>query len=418
MFFIHRVLLATSFVLLISSSIYFSIKLGFPQLKLKNLFKGLKKDKNTTISPIKSMMLSLAAKIGVGSLSGIALAIYIGGPGSILWLIIGTIVTSILTYCETYLGQKYQQKENNEYIGGPFYYIKSKKLSLIYSLILIITYIVGFIPIQANTIVKSISNYYNINIYTIIIPLLVIVIIPLLKGLNKIMSLTEKIVPIIGIFYLLLTFIVLIKNINIIPNTLLLIIKSAFNIKAFATSFIPGIIIGIQRGIFITESGLGTSSISTSCTYTKDKISLSLSQILGIYFTVFIICISTALMILTSSYQDIIVTTTNGIELTQYAYMYHLGNFGSTILLISIFFLAYSTILAGYFYSEKALIYLNGNPTILKIITIIFIIIGSIVSATKIWHIADLLIEILIIINVYNLIMLREELIIDYKNKK
>ena len=419
MSFLYSILLSTSFVCLLGSGLYFSIRLGFPQLKLKELFKGLKKDSNSNISPIKSMMLSLAARIGVGSLSGIALAIYIGGEGTIFWIWLGSIITSILTYCECYLGQKNQHIEKDNYIGGPIFYIKNKRLSYTYGIILILTYILGFIPIQANTIVKSITNYFNIDMLIVILILLLICIIPIIKGLNKIIAVTSKIVPIIGIFYLSLTFLVLIKNINIIPCVLLSIIKNAFNIKSFVSSFIPCFIIGIQRGIFITESGLGTSSISSSCTYSKDKISLSLSQILGIYFTVFIICTSTAFLILTSNYKELIIKTVNGIELTQYAYMYHLGSIGSIILLISIFFLAYSTILAGYFYSEVSLRSIGIKSIhILKVLTFISLLIGSIVSSTNLWKLADTLVEILIIINIYSLFKCRDEIIFDYKNKK
>lgn len=412
---IYRILLSVSFTFLIGSGLYFSIKLGFPQLKINSLFKGLKKDENTNISPLKSMMLSLAARIGVGSLSGIALAIYIGGEGTLFWIWIGSIITCILTYCETYLGQKYQVKINNTYVGGPSYYIKNKNIALLYAVILILTYTLGFLPIQANTIVKSMTNYLNINIYLVTIIILIITIIPIIGDTNKIMNLTSKIVPIIGLFYLLLTIYVLIRNISLIPNIILTIIKKAFNIKAFTSSFIPSLIIGIQRGIFITESGLGTSSIATSCTYTKDKISLSLSQILGIYFTVFIVCTSTAFLIMTSNYKDIIITTTNGIELTQYAYMYHLGNIGSLVLLISIFFLAYSTIVAGYFYSESSFKFISNKIYILKLITIFSILIGCIINATKLWNIADILVEILIIINAYYLFKYRKEIVFDYK---
>ena len=408
-------------MLLLLSSIYFSIKLGFPQLKIISLFKGLKNDTNSTISPIKAMMLSLAARIGVGSLAGVALAIYIGGIGTIFWLWTSSIIVSILTYCESYLGQKYHKRINNTYIGGPIYYIKNRKLSFLYALILIITYLFGFIPIQGNTIVKSITNIYNINIYLVTIILLIITIIPIIKGLDKIISLTSKIVPIIGAFYLILVIFILILNIEKIPVIFLNIIKDAFNIRAFTTSFIPTILIGIQRGIFITESGLGTSSIASSCAYSNDKTSLALSQILGIYFTIFIICTSTAFLILTSNYQGIIISNINGIELTQYAYMYHLGNKGILILLISIFFLAYSTILVGYFYSEKCLIALGSKQSIIKVfklIMLLFLFIGSLTNPVKLWNMADILVELLIIINTISLLKSRKEIIIDYKNKK
>ena len=404
-----RFLLVSSFILLFTCGLYFSIKLSFPQIKLITLFRGLKNSNGNGISPIKALMLSLGARIGVGSLAGIALSIYIGGIGTIFWIIIGSIITSILTFCESYLGQKYQVKKDDNYIGGPMYYITNKKMAKYYAIILILTYIIGFIPIQANTIVTSISNYFDINKIIIILLLLLITVIPILKGLNRIIDITGKIVPIIGIIYILLTIYIIIKNINIIPRLLINIVKSSFNLKSF--------IIGIQRGIFITESGLGTSSISSSCTYTNNKIDLSLSQIIGIYFTIFIVCISTALIVLTSNYNSIIMEINNGIELTQYSYTYHLGNMGSIILLLSIFFLAYSTILAGYFYSERAFEYIKDRNKILKTLTILFIIIGCLVKGTKIWYLTDTLIEILILINIYYLFKYRKEIIIDYKNK-
>ena len=404
-----RFLLVLSFIFFFTSGIYFSIKLSFPQIKLITLFKGLKNSDNNGISPMKTLMLSLGARIGVGSLAGIALSIYIGGIGTIFWIIIGSVITSVLTFCESYLGQKYQIKKDNDYIGGPMYYIRNKKMAKYYAIILVLTYVLGFIPIQANTIVTSISNYFDINKILIIILILFITVIPILRGLNKIIDLTGKIVPIIGIIYVLLTMYIVIKNINIIPRLLINIVKSSFNLKSF--------IIGIQRGIFITESGLGTSSISSSCTYTSNKINLSLSQIIGIYFTIFIVCVSTALLILTSDYNSIIMEVSNGIELTQYSYIYHLGNIGSIILLISIFFLAYSTILAGYFYSERAFEYIKSKNRLLRILTILFIFIGCLIKGTKIWYLTDILIEVLILINIYYLFKYRKEIIIDYKNK-
>ena len=398
--------------MLITVGLYFSIKLNFPQLRIIRLFKGIKKDENTEISPIKSLMLTLGARIGVGSLAGISLAIYIGGIGTIFWIWMGSLITCILTYCESYLGQINQVKENNQYYGGPLYYIKNKKISFIYGIILILTYILGFIPIQANTIISSINNYLNINKFILTLILSMITLIPILKGLNKIMDITSKIVPIIAIIYLLITTIVFFKNLNLIPNILINIIRNAFNPKTFLLSFI----IGIQRGIFITESGLGTSSISSSCTYSKNKVDLSLFQILGVHFTVFIICTSTALLILTSNYSSIIINTINGIELTQYAYIYHFGNIGNIILIVSIFFLSYSTILAGYFYSEQTWNNLfKKNNKYLKIITIFFLIIGSIIKATNLWKTADIFIEILIVINVYYLYKNRNVIVFNYK---
>ena len=424
---ITDILWSIAIVFLLGGGLYFSIKLGFPQLKIKSLFKGFQGDKKSSVSPFKSLTMSLAARVGVGSLAGIALAIYIGGPGTIFWIWLTGIITSINSFCESYLGVKYQEKDENAYKGGPSFYIekglKNKKLASLYSILIIIAYIVGFMTIQANTITTSIHNYYKIDPIIIGVVLCVISFLSIMKGLDRIVSITSKLVPLMGIGYVILSIIIIALNINLMPSVLLEIITSAFNSKAITGGIISTFIIGIQRGIFSTESGLGTGSIASSCSHTNDKISLGLIQILGIYFTVFIVCTSTALLILTSDYTTVNFNHMNGIELTQYALDYHLGKIGIIVLMLSVISLAYSTIVAGYYYGESSLKYLIKNASrtqinILKTVTIILLMIGSVISATLLWNIVDILVAMLSIINMYALLRLRKEIILDYKNRK
>lgn len=423
---LNDILWSTAIVFLIGGSIYFTFSLRFPQFKFKKMINGFKKEDSKGISPFKSLTMSLAGRIGVGSLAGIALAIYIGGPGTVFWIWITGILTSVNSFCESYLGAKYQEKDGKSYKGGPSFYIlkglNNKKLAITYSILIIIAYIVGFMTIQANTIVTSIHDYYNVNPLVIGIILTLISGISIIKGLDEITSITSKLVPFMGVFYLLLSIIIIIMNIELIPSVLVNIVTSAFNVKAMGSGVISTFIIGIQRGIFSTEAGLGTGSIASSCSHTKNKINLGLIQILGIYFAVFIVCTSTALLILTSSYQNLTFQNMNGIELTQYALNYHLGKFGIIVLIISVILLAYSTIVAGYYYGESSLKFLLKKVTplkigILKVVTVVLLLIGSIVSATLLWKIIDVLVAILAIINMYALIKLRKEIVNDYKNE-
>ena len=419
-----NILWSIAIIFLLGGGLYFSIKLGFPQLKISKLFKGFKGDHKSNVSPFKSLTMSLAARVGVGSLAGIALAIYIGGPGTIFWIWIVGIITAINSFCESYLGAKYQEKDGEAYIGGPSYYIekglKNKKLAIIYSILIIVAYIVGFMTIQANTITTAIHEYYGIEPIIIGIILAIVAGFSILKGLDRIVSITSKLVPIMGLGYIILSIIVILMNINKLPTVFLEIVTSAFDTKAISGGIISTFLIGIQRGVFSTEAGLGTGSIASSCSHTPNKIDLGLIQILGIYFTVFIVCTSTALIILTADYNALNFENMNGIELTQYALNYHLGKTGIIVLVLS---LAYSTIVAGYYYGESCLKYLLKKPTkkqinILKTITIILLIIGSVMSPTLLWGAVDILVAILSVINMYALLKLRKEVIIDYKNKK
>lgn len=414
-------------VFLLGGGLYFSIKLKFPQLKISSLFKGFHKDSKSSVSPFRSLTMSLAARIGVGSLAGVALAIYTGGPGTIFWIWVAGIITSVNAFCESYMGAKYQEKDGDAYKGGPSYYIKhglkNKKLASLYAILIIISYIVGFMTIQANTITTSIHSTYGFSPIVIGIVLAFISGISIMKGLDEIANITSKLVPLMGIGYILLSGSIILMNLNKIGVVLMEIIMDAFSMKAIRGGVITTFIIGMQRGVFSTEAGLGTGAIASSCSHTDNKVNLGLIQVLGIYFTVFIVCTSTALLILTSDYTMLSFENMNGIELTQYALNYHLGRSGIIVLIVSVVSLAYSTIVAGYYYGESNLKYLIKNVSktqinILKIVTVILLVIGSIMNATILWNIVDILVAILAIINMYVLMKLRKEIIVDYEKNK
>ena len=159
-------------VIVLLSSIYFTFKFKFLQF---NIFKMVSAIRSCSSNDIKALFMSMGAKIGVGSIVGISLAVYISGPGVIFWVWIISLLSSILTYCESYLGVMYKDKNH----GGVFYYISNglnnRNLAVIYTIILIFVYAVGFIGIQSNTIVKSFSHVININKYIVLFLCLVFV---------------------------------------------------------------------------------------------------------------------------------------------------------------------------------------------------------------------------------------------------
>lgn len=408
--------IATTLILL--SSIYLTFYLKFPQFKIRKTFKNLKLKQKKGISNFSVFMMSLAGKIGVGSIAGIALAIYIGGPGSIFWIWIMTIFSTVLCYSETILGNLYKEKDGEFYKGGPSYYIKKglgyTNLGSLYAIIIIISYIGGFISIQTNTITISIREIFNISPYIIGIILVILSFFMIVKGVKGIANISSKIVPFMIIFYLSSGVYILLKNITIIPSVFSLIISSAFEFKPFITGFITSFIVGMQRGIFATEAGLGTSSIASSVSTTDDSVNLARIQVLGIYLTSFLVCTITAFIILSSNYIDIDYSTINGIEITEQAFLYHIPKIGNIIVIISIFFFAFSTILTGYYYGESSYKYLdkkanNVKILLLKIITLIMVFFGCIASPTFIWNIVDSLVAILSIINIYAIVKLKKD---------
>lgn len=418
---IKDIMWAVVTVLIIITGIKFSIKLHFPQLKINKIIKSLKNTDKKGISPVKTLFLTLAGRIGVGSIAGVALAIYIGGPGTIFWMWVIAIISGVLAYTETLLSIKYKDIKNN--IGGPSHYIKKglnkKTLATIYSSIVIIAYLIGFIPIQSNTIVKSIDMIEQVSHITIGIILAIISFIVIKGGINKISKVTDKLVPLMTILYISMALFVVITNIEKFPQIINQIITEAFNLKPFFSGFIVVVLIGVQRAIFSNESGIGLGGIAASASNSTDGTKSGYIQVLGIYITTIVICTATAFMILIFDYQNVVINNPNGIELTSMAFNHHFGSIGNILLVLCILLFSFSTILTGYYYCESSLKFISTKIRIstIKILTPLSVLLGTITSPTTIWASVDILVAILAIINIYAMVKLKDE-IITYHNKK
>jgi AGCS family alanine or glycine:cation symporter len=207
------------------------------------------------------------------------------------------------------------------------------------------------------------------------------------------------------IFYVSLGIYVVINSNNII-EIFKLMIKEAFNIK----SIIPVFLIGMQRAIFISESGIGTSAISAS-SCDNDSSKQGMLEILGIHITTFLVCFVTFLIIVTSSYNMIDFGDINGIEIVMYAFNYHFGSVGKIMLTIITILFAFLTIISGYFFGENNIrIFTNNNKIInlFKIFVIIVIVISGYISPNILWNLTDYFIAILAIINISSILKIQK----------
>lgn len=427
--FLNSFVWALATFMIVSLGFYFSFKLGFPQFNFKEMiasFKKKKRNNSKEVSAFESLAMSLGGRVGVGSLAGVALAIYIGGAGSIFWMWVIVFIASVNTFLESVLGVVYQKKGLNKVnTGGPSFYIEkglgNKSLALFYAIIILISYILGFLSIQSNTIVKSINTILPVNPVIIVLIIAIFTSLIIFKGVKKIATFSSYIVPLMGILYIILGSYVIFKNINLIPNILLLIMKKAFDFRSFWGGFLATLIIGIQRAIFANEAGLGTSAIASATTFDK-PIKQGYIQVVGIYITTLVVCTITAFIILTTNYQSLSLTDVNGIEITSYAFAYHLGNFGNIFLCIIVILFAFSTIISGYYYGEAALRFikkdiLNKHLHIFKIICVLIMAIGGLINSSFIWSLVDVFVAILTITNMYSLFYLVKDVWFELKNK-
>lgn len=391
-------------ILIIYSGIKYSNRYKFIQFRLSKFISALKSKSKNNVSPLSSLSMSLAAKIGVGSLSGVALALYFGGVGSIFWMCIISLIVSINTYVECILGIKYREKVIDSFVGGPSFYIKkclnNKYLSIIYGILVIVTYSGLFLSIQSNTIVNVLS-FFNIDTIFIVIFLSLITFIIIKKGSNNIFLVDSILVPIMLLFYLILGIYVLVSSDNILEIFKLMIVE-AFNLK----SIIPVFLIGMQRAIFISESGIGTSAISAAaCDNDSDK--QGLLEVMGIHITTFLVCFITFLLIVTSDYNLIDFGNINGIEIVMYAFNFHFGKFGRILLSGITILFAFSTIISGYFFGENNVRIFTNNDKVInifKLIVIFIIFISGFVSPSILWNLTDYFIAILAIINISSIL--------------
>ena len=416
-------------ILLVTSGIYFSFKLHFLHFNLKEIFKSIMDNNNNEngISAFESLAVSMGACIGVGSLAGISLAIYKGGVGVIFWIIISCLLMASNSIVENSLAIIYRGKKDNNYLGGPSFYIEKglgyKKLALLYSIIICIAYLFGFLTIQSNTIATSITTFYNIPNLLVGFIIGIITFLIIKNGIKGIAKFSSFFVPFMAMIYLLISLLIIFKNINLLPSIFNSIFKEAFNFKSIEYGFFSTIIIGIQRGIFASEVGSGTSAIASASSNIKNPIRQGQVAVLGVYFTIFVICLSTALIILTSDYNPNNYSMINGIEITGNALKYHLGNFGTLILYFSLIAFSFSTIISGYYYVESNLHFIYKKLSkfdilLLKIITCFLLFLATIISPEFIWNISDLLVAILVIINIFSILNLRKDVFkayFDYK---
>ena len=412
-------------IMLVCCGLYYTFKLKFIQFNFKRIFGSLNnsgRDKNS-ISPFKTLTLALAARIGVGSLAGIALGIYKGGIGVIFWIWLSTLIVIPNSFVESTLAVIFRERDGKFYIGGPAYYINKglgfKKLSVIYAIIIFLCYIGGFLAIQSNTIATSMKTYLDISPLTTGIIIAIISYIIISHGLKRIANFTSILVPIMGLAYMVVAITIIILNWDKIPSLISNIFHEAFNIKALGWGIVSSIIIGVQRGVFSSEAGMGTGAVASGTSDTKYPCKQGYIQMLGVYFTTFIICTSTAFIILTSNVDVNGFVNPNGIEITLRALENHIGSFGTIVLILSIFSFAFSTIISGYYYGESNLKYLdkkvNSNKIyLLNIAVVIILFVGSIMSPSILWDLVDIGAATLAIINTVSMILLNKEVKREY----
>ena len=389
------------------------------QFRFLKMFKSItnKEKVQDGISSFQSLTMALAARVGVGSLAGVALAIYIGGPGSIFWMWICAFLTAAASFAESTLAQMYKKRDGKIFVGGPAYYIEAgigkKSFGVLYAVVIILTYTFGFTAIQSNTIAMSFSEILNITPFITGLLLAGLTALIIFGGTKTIAQTTAKIVPIMAIAYILIGLYVIVSNASYIPVFFITIFENAFGIEQVSGATLGMIVAtGFKRSVFCSEAGMGSGAHAAATTNSKNPTDQGYIQALGVYITMFLISTITAFLIMVTNAQTIGTADSNGIEMTQYALTTLFGDLGGYFLTLAIFFFAFSTILTGYFYGESNIKYLFKNDrylNLIRIITLIIIVVAALTSPSIIWSLVDIGVGTTATINVIAILLLARQ---------
>lgn len=399
--------------LLLGAGILFTCFTGFMQFRLLGHMMRItftrKEAGEQGISAFQAFATSLASRVGTGNLAGVAIALWVGGPGAIFWMWVTALVGLATAFIESTLAQVYKEPHSDgSFRGGPAYYIERglghRWMSIVFAIFLLFAYGLAFNGAQANTIADSMHEAFNIPTWVTGIVLVVLTATIIFGGVRSVAKTAEKIVPIMAILYLLVALYILLVNLPEVPGMLALIFKSAFGYGP-AIGGTVGYTVkiamenGIKRGLFSNEAGMGSAPNVAATATVKHPAAQGLVQSFGVFVDTLVICSCTAVVILLSGVYSHLMANhagqhIEGITLTQQAMTDHLGPFGSYFIAVAIFLFAFTSIIGNYAYGEINIGYLfKGHPKFatntLRLAVLVMVMLGSVANLTFVWEFAD-----------------------------
>ncbi|MBO5743705.1 MAG: alanine:cation symporter family protein, partial [Clostridia bacterium] len=424
-------------ILLIGAGLFFSFKTKFAQFRL--LGEQIKsvtekpKDKGG-VSSFQALMVSTASRVGTGNIIGVSTAICLGGFGSVFWMWVIAIIGSASAFVESTLAQIYKRKGNGECYGGPAYYIetalKNRPLAAVFSILLIVTYGVGFNMLASYNLQSTFSSYgfYNSKVSPWLIGFIIAAIglYCLIGGGKRIVSVTGFLVPFMGVAYILVALVIVLMNISDLGNIFVRIFTDAFDFEAIFGGFSGSCVMyGIKRGLFSNEAGVGSAPNASASAQVSHPARQGLVQVLSVFIDTLLVCSATAFMCMCSGVEP--TSELSGAPYVQLALKSSLGSVGPLFITIAMTLFAFTTLLGNLYYVDKAIIHLIGkvpSKTFMRIYYIIaslLIFIGASLSADLLWNIADITMGAMTIINIPVIIILSKyavRALKDYEQKR
>ena len=404
-------------LLLIPTGIYFTFRTNFVSVRLfPDMVRSLteKKGNNNSLSPLQTLFVSTATRVGMGNLVGVVAAVSAGGAGAVFWMWLSAILGSATAFIEATLAQIHKEEDSlyGGFHGGPAYYIhyyaeKVRKKKLKHSVIAVLFALSGLLcwcgisQVISNSVASAFENAFSIPpIITTVILVILSAVIVLRK--NATVKALDIIVPVMAAMYFIITIFIIVTHIWQLPGVFSRIFKEAFGLRAVAGGGFGAVLMnGVKRGLFSNEAGSGSAPCAAAAADEKEPVKMGLIQALGVFIDTIVICSCTAFILLLVP--EDLTRGLMGMELLQAAMNYHLGSFGVIFAAVTLALFSFSTFLVILFYARSNVAYLFGNrwlwQTLYKILALIMLFIGGIQAYTVVWDLGDVGIGLMTIFN-------------------
>ena len=418
------------------AGLYFSIGTRFVQVRrlreMARLLFSTDKSQKTGITSFQAFSMALSGRVGTGNIVGVATAIGYGGPGAIVWMWIIAFLGAGSAFSEATLAQIYKEEHKGQFRGGPAYYIEkglhSKWLAVVFAVTAVLA--AGFFmpPVQSNGIALSFANTFNISPAIVGVAVALLIGIVVIGGVNRIANVAQIVAPFMAILYILLAIVVLIINAKVVPSVFMDMIRGAFGMHQVLGGILGSTIAwGVKRGIYSNEAGQGTGAIVAGAAKVSHPVKQGLVQAFSVYIDTLLVCTATAVMILACKTYNVfdasgnLLLSANGMDMGAPGVGYTtaaLGTLlgvktGGIIISIALFFFAFTTIMAYYYYAETNLVYLFGKGRkehvliwVLRLGVVGMVFFGSLYEAKSMWDLGDIGVGMMAWINIIAILLL------------
>ncbi|WP_114853656.1 sodium:alanine symporter family protein [Brachybacterium sp. YJGR34] len=375
---------------------------------------GSRRPRTKSLSAFQAFSVSAAARVGTGNISGVAGAIFLGGPGAVLWMWVMCLLTASASFIESTLAQLWKTRGSDTYKGGPAYYIQrglgSRGFGMFFAILFIFCFALAFTSLQANTIVDAVTGavgvYADPASLSWLAPALGIVLAVLTAaiifgGMRRVARVAQSMVPLMAMLYLLIGLVVVALNLGELPRVISQIVTEAFSPQAAIGGGIGAVIAGgVQRGMLSNEAGMGSVPNVAATASVSHPVKQGLVQSLGVYFDTLLICTITAFIVLVA-FPDI-TAGGEGLVMVQQSLSENLGGWSAILLAAIMFLLAFTSVLGNFSYGEANMHFLTakrGWHIAFGLAVVGVVLIGSMIAVDLAWAIAGVSMVFIALVN-------------------